>query len=295
MLKEKLLYGLKWQFQDPVTSIMERIIEFHNGIMFYMVIVVTLVFWMLTSIIWHFGLNMRYHIVSTLIDLSGNVWSRLTNYLYILLDVRVGKLKTESVGQRSLHEVLRSRNEFKQLRFIMHGQLLEIIWTITPSIVLVCIAVPSFAMLYSMEELVEPALTLKVIGYQWYWSYEYVDYLDKDIKFDSYMVTEDSLELGDLRLLEVDNPVFLPVNTNIRVIVTAADVLHCWAVPSFGVKMDCVPGRLNQTLFFVKQTGIYYGQCSELCGVNHGFMPIAIRVVPESVFDFWVQFKLSDN
>ena len=133
-----------------------------------------------------------------------------------------------------------------------------------------------------MDEIIDPALTIKVIGRQWYWGYEYSDYATfdgKSIEFDSYLVPEEELQTGDLRLLEVDNRVIVPVNTHVRVIVTAADVLHCWAVPSLGVKLDGVPGRLNQTSFLANREGVYYGNCSEICGVNHGFMPIVVEAV----------------
>jgi cytochrome c oxidase subunit 2 len=180
---------------------------------------------------------------------------------------------------------------------IIHGTTIEIAWTVTPSLILMVIAVPSFALLYSMDEVVDPALTLKAIGHQWYWTYEYSDYSDADdgsLVFDSYMIPEDDLELGQLRLLEVDNRVVLPVQTHIRVIVTAADVLHSWAVPSLGLKCDAVPGRLNQTSLFLKREGVFYGQCSELCGVNHGFMPIVVEGVALQDYLTWVSNKLED-
>jgi len=131
--------------------------------------------------------------------------------------------------------------------------------------------------------MIDPALTLKVVGHQWYWSYEFSDYVTLDggenLDFDSYMLALGDLTLGNLRLLEVDNRVVLPINTHIRIIVTAADVLHSWAIPSFGLKVDACPGRLNQTSLFIKREGTYYGQCSEICGVNHGFMPIVVKAV----------------
>lgn len=174
---------------------------------------------------------------------------------------------------------------------VTHGETIEIIWTITPALILMMIGVPSFTLLYSMDEVIDPAITIKAIGHQWYWTYEYSDYASKDgdsIVFDSYMIPTDDLEPGGLRLLEVDNRVVIPVNTHVRVIVTAADVLHCWTVPSFGVKLDGVPGRLNQLSFFVKREGVYYGQCSELCGVNHGFMPIVVEVVSMDKYLSWL-------
>ena len=158
---------------------------------------------------------------------------------------------------------------------ITHGTTIEVIWTITPSIILMVIAVPSFALLYSIDEVIDPSVTLKAIGHQWYWSYEYGDYSNanqESINFDSYMISDDDLEKGQIRLLEVDNRVILPVKTHIRALVTSADVLHSWAIPSLGVKMDACPGRLNQVSIFIKRKGTFFGQCSELCGVQHGFM-----------------------
>jgi cytochrome c oxidase subunit 2 len=174
---------------------------------------------------------------------------------------------------------------------VTHGETLEIVWTIIPSIILMIIGVPSFTLLYSMDEVIDPALTLKVIGRQWYWTYEYSDYATSDtdsIVFDSYMVPTEDLEPGGLRLLEVDNRVVLPVNTHVRVLVTASDVIHCWAVPSFGIKIDAMPGRLNQVALFINREGSFYGQCSELCGVNHGFMPIVVEAVSVPAYLEWV-------
>lgn len=181
---------------------------------------------------------------------------------------------------------------------ILHGSTIEIAWTILPCLILVLIAVPSFALLYSMDEVVNPAVTVKAIGHQWYWSYEYSDYNESDeqtLAFDSYMIPEDDLQVGQLRLLEVDNRVVLPVNTHIRVIITSADVLHSWAIPSLGIKCDAVPGRLNQTPLFIKREGVFYGQCSELCGANHGFMPIVVESVSLQDYIAWVSNKIQEG
>jgi cytochrome c oxidase subunit 2 len=167
-----------------------------------------------------------------------------------------------------------------------HSTPLEITWTIVPALILLVIAVPSFALLYSIDEMIDPSVTLKVIGHQWYWSYEYSDFkvFEQDefqhgLQFDAYMISLDELGLGNLRLLEVDHRIVLPTNTHIRILVTAADVLHSWAIPSFGLKIDACPGRLNQTSVFVKRPGVFFGQCSEICGVNHGFMPVVIKTL----------------
>lgn len=180
---------------------------------------------------------------------------------------------------------------------LTHGTFIEIIWTTTPALILLIIAIPSFSLLYAMDEIISPAITIKSLGHQWYWSYEYSDYLNTEnetINFDSYMIPEEDLEVGHLRLLEVDNRMVIPVNTHIRIIISAADVLHSWAVPSLGVKCDAIPGRLNQASLFIKREGLYYGQCSEICGINHGFMPIVVEVVKLPNYIFWVSNKLSD-
>jgi len=233
-----------WQtgFQDPATPVMEGIINLHNDIMFFLVVIGTLTGWML------FRTCLGY-------------------------DESVSPVPSKTV----------------------HGTTIEIVWTITPALVLMIIAVPSFALLYAMDEIIDPAITLKIVGHQWYWTYEYSDYCadgSEPIAFDSYMLAEDDLEAGNLRLLEVDNRVVLPVDTHVRLIITAADVLHCWAMPSFGVKMDACPGRLNQTSIFIKREGTYYGQCSEICGVNHGFMPIVVDAVSLEDYVRWVSSKI---
>lgn len=172
-----------------------------------------------------------------------------------------------------------------------HNTFLEIAWTVIPVLILIFIAIPSFRLLYFMDktEITEADMTLKVIGYQWYWGYEYPD--NGNIAFDSYMIADEDLKPDQLRLLEVDNRVVLPVNTNIRIQITAADVLHAWAVPAFGIKMDAVPGKLNEVWVRIDRPGVYRGQCSELCGVNHAFMPIVIEAVSKEEFNQWVQRK----
>ena len=172
-------------------------------------------------------------------------------------------------------------------KYLNHGTLIELIWTITPALVLIAIAFPSFRLLYLLDEVISPTVTIKVTGHQWYWSYEYSDYITESgdpIEYDSYMIPESDLELGQFRLLDVDNKVVIPVDTHVRFIVTGADVLHDFAVPSLGIKIDATPGRLNQTSIIAERTGTFYGQCSEICGVWHGFMPIAVESV--TVQDF---------
>lgn len=171
-------------------------------------------------------------------------------------------------------------------RYLIEAQQIETIWTILPAIILLFLALPSLRLLYLTDEISNPRITLKAIGHQWYWRYEYTDFID--IEIDSYITPTPDLSPGDFRLLEVDNRVVLPIQIEIRVLVTAADVIHAWTVPSLGVKVDAVPGRLNQLGFTINQPGVFYGQCSEICGANHSFIPISIESVNIKSFISWI-------
>ncbi|WGF86945.1 cytochrome c oxidase subunit II [Marinivivus vitaminiproducens] len=168
-----------------------------------------------------------------------------------------------------------------------HHTLIEVVWTAVPVLVLVVIAIPSFKLLYFMDKATNPEMTIKATGHQWYWSYEYPD--NGNFYFDAYMIPDTDLQPGQLRLLETDNRVVIPAGTDIRILVTAGDVLHSWAMPSMGVKTDAVPGRVNETWIRAEEPGVYYGQCSELCGQLHGFMPITIEAKTREEFDAWAQ------
>nr|UZC53678.1 cytochrome c oxidase subunit II [Ultragryllacris sp. 1 JL-2022a] len=172
-------------------------------------------------------------------------------------------------------------------RYLLEGQTIEIIWTILPAFTLIFIALPSLRLLYLLDESFDPFLTIKSIGHQWYWSYEYSDLRDP-LEFDSYMIPYNEMDLNGFRLLDVDNRTVLPMNTQIRMLITAADVIHSWTVPSLGVKVDATPGRLNQINFFMNRPGLFYGQCSEICGANHSFMPIVIESVNMKTFINWL-------
>jgi len=248
-------------FQDPATKIFSSIIDLHHGIMFYMCIVVVLVTWML---------------------------------LNILITFSVNRLKTK---YNLLEDILESRNLVDKTKNITHNEVIEIVWTLVPTFVLILIAMPSFTLLYQIDEISDVVMTLKVIGHQWYWSYEYSDFFEqyKDFGFDSYMISEGELNEGNKRLLDVDNCVYLPIDVDVNVIITATDVLHSWAVPALGVKMDAVPGRLNQVQLNINRPGIFYGQCSEICGVNHGFMPIKILAVDLEIFKNWFLYNFYKN
>ena len=167
-----------------------------------------------------------------------------------------------------------------------HNTFIEIMWTVIPCLILIVIAVPSFRLLYKQDIIPKADVTIKATGYQWYWGYEYPD---QNIAFDANMIDTKNLKSNQLRLLETDNHVVVPVNKVIKVLITANDVLHAWAVPSFGVKRDAVPGRINETWFKAEKEGVYYGQCSELCGSRHSFMPITVRVVSDKQYNEWLK------
>lgn len=233
----------EWQIgmQDNATPSAEGILELHDTIFFYIIVITVLVFWMLGSTVLNFSKTAIAH------------------------------------------------------KYTNHGTMIELIWTITPALVLVAIAFPSFKLLYLMDEVISPSMTIKVAGHQWYWSYEYSDYITADgdsVEFDSYMVPDTDLEVGQLRLLDVDNRVVVPVDTHIRFIVTGADVIHSFAVPALGIKVDAVPGRLNQTSILVQREGVFYGQCSEICGVWHAFIPISVEAVSMEKYIAWLDSQL---
>jgi cytochrome c oxidase subunit II len=226
-------------FQDSATPQMEGLVELHDIIMYYLVIILFSVGWILFSLIWNFNNNK----------------SPISH------------------------------------KYLNHGTLIELIWTITPAVVLILIAFPSFKLLYLMDEINDPSMTIIAEGHQWYWSYQYPDFLDLNddlIEFDSYIVPDSDLESGALRLLEVDNRVILPELTHIRILVTSGDVIHSFAVPSLGLKVDAYPGRLNEISVFINREGVYYGQCSEICGILHSSMPIAIEAISPSKFINWL-------
>lgn len=169
-----------------------------------------------------------------------------------------------------------------------HNVLIEIIWTLIPALILVSIAIPSFKNLYYMDKDHKTDMSIKVVAHQWYWSYEYNSETHGDFGFDSYMINDSDIKPGQIRLLDVDNPVVLPVETDVKIIITSADVIHSWAIPALGIKIDAIPGRVNETWLRINKKGTYYGQCSELCGTGHGFMPIAIRAVEKEEYNKWL-------
>nr|UJG10804.1 cytochrome c oxidase subunit II [Ips subelongatus]UUG47513.1 cytochrome c oxidase subunit II [Ips subelongatus]UUG47578.1 cytochrome c oxidase subunit II [Ips subelongatus]UUG47630.1 cytochrome c oxidase subunit II [Ips subelongatus] len=197
-----------------------------------------------------------------------------TLLILIIITILVGQMLISMLFNKFTH------------RFLLEGQLIEMIWTILPALILIVIALPSLRILYILDELYSPMITIKAIGHQWYWSYEYSDY--KKIEFDSYMIPSNESKNFNFRLLDVDNRLVVPFNSQIRILTTSADVIHSWAIPSLGIKMDSTPGRLNQTNFFINRAGLFFGQCSEICGANHSFMPISIESISPKYFISWI-------
>jgi len=175
---------------------------------------------------------------------------------------------------------------------LLESQIIECIWTIIPAIILIQIAIPSLLLLYMLDESIDSNLTIKAIGHQWYWRYEYRDFWaigrGSQVEFDAYMIPTNELEVNMFRLLDVDTRIVVPFNIHVRILISSADVLHAWTVPSLGVKADAVPGRLNQVKFIAQRAGLFFGQCSEICGANHRFIPIVLEVVNSKTFLNWI-------
>jgi cytochrome c oxidase subunit 2 len=237
-------------FQDEASKAMLLIVKFHHDVMFYLVVIFGFTLTILLKILHHFSVSNHYRLASA-----------KSNVLVLTQD-------------------------FSAVTW------LEVIWTLVPMAILFAIAYPSISLIYKIDTLLEPAVTIKVIGHQWYWSYETNDVLTiskspnsiKQFTFDAYMVPTDDLTVGQFRLLETTEALYLPLDSDVRLIITSTDVLHSWAVPSLGIKVDAVPGRLNQAVTHIFRPGSFYGQCSEICGVNHGFMPIKVIAVDMDVY-----------
>nr|CAM33313.1 cytochrome oxidase subunit II [Meligethes thalassophilus]CAM33314.1 cytochrome oxidase subunit II [Meligethes thalassophilus] len=197
----------------------------------------------------------------------------------IIITILVGQLMSSLFFNKFTH------------RFLLEGQLIEIIWTILPAVVLLFIALPSLRLIYILDEVNNPLVSIKSIGHQWYWSYEYSDF--SNIEFDSYMIPMNEMKSFNFRLLDVDNRIVIPFNSQIRMLVTSADVIHSWTIPSIGVKIDATPGRLNQISFSTNRSGLFFGQCSEICGANHSFMPIVLESISIKYFIKWI-FNMSE-
>lgn len=227
-------------FQDTASPQMEGLVELHNNILFYLVIILFVVTWILFSIV------INYNTAKSPIS----------------------------------------------YKYLNHGTLVELLWTISPALILILIAFPSFKLLYLMDDVNDPSMSVIAEGHQWYWSYQYCDFLTDDnetVEYDSYLVPESDLQQGALRLLEVDNRLIMPELTHIRLVTIGADVIHSFACPTLGIKCDAYPGRLNQSSIYMNREGVFYGQCSELCGILHSSMPVVIESVSIEKFLSWLR------
>jgi len=296
-------------FQDPATPAMEGIIFFHNELMGLLIFILIFVTWMLFVVVVQFG----HYYKSGNLSLNSSrfyyfmfkVWGRFTDYVlydtlltaYFAWLERCPEAKWERIvsyrRRRRFLKRFENRRKFIRATFaskISQHVLLEIIWTIIPCGFILLIMFPSFALLYGIDEIVIPMITIKIYGYQWYWNYQHINYLEpfgENYRTDyiSTMVPEEYLEFGQFRLLTVDEPLYMPIGVHVRLLVGSMDVIHSFAVPSFGIKNDAIPGRLTQAFVFIKRAGIFYGQCSELCGVRHAFMPIEVYGISFEDYD----------
>jgi heme/copper-type cytochrome/quinol oxidase subunit 2 len=293
ILKDKCAPGLEWALHNPpkphaFTSLPLQSASFTN-------ISSTIVFGILGSV---FLFTLEYSCdaprawglyfqdsaspqMEALVELHDNIMYYLVAILFAVAWIQAAIIRNFESSKSPISN-----------KYLNHGTLIELIWTITPALILVLIAFPSFKLLYLMDEVTDPSLSVLAEGHQWYWSYEYPDFLNSDgdfVEFDSYLVPESDLEEGSLRMLEVDNRVILPEITHTRFILTAADVIHSFAIPALGVKCDAYPGRLNQFSVLINRLGTFYGQCSEICGILHSSMPIVVESVPLVKFLSWLQ------
>lgn len=308
-------------FQSPATPIMEGIIDLHNYIFFYLILVFVVVAWMFCYILINFFFASTFFYDFFLKNAFFKNYNIIDNNLvlfffkfYYKIMERNSNISFEqfmiNIKEKLILNTYSKLEDYKYTKKIVEHAGIELIWTILPSIILVLIAIPSFALLYAMDEIIDPKVTVKAIGYQWFWNYEYAEtkdeilFYDKTdllgynlreyrnyLNFDSVMYTYEELPFGFHRLLDVDHQMILPTNVHIRLMITGGDVIHSWSVPALGVKVDAIPGRMNQVGVFIKREGIFYGQCSELCGVNHGFMPIAVKAVNYDKFIKWYYNK----
>jgi len=328
-----------YTLQESGNFFMDNIIYFHDLVLCILFFILILVTWFLIATLLYFGhpkvykklylsYENLYNSIFSFLDLIFfciNLYRVETKYFtswdtidYFMMRLEFleyvpglyfPKKNSKALG---LGKFLSSHNV--EYRYYFYSDVkLEFVWTLFPSLVLLLLAIPSFGLLFSVEKVSAPEMTVKVIGHQWYWEYQYMDYIDfKEIveteneKFvylnktednyiiESYMIADEDLDKGQLRLLEVDKKLVLPTNTSIRLLITSDDVLHSWAVPGLGIKVDACPGRINELVIKIRENGVYYGQCSELCGWYHGFMPIVIQAIKVEDFKLWALSSFLD-
>src|SRR5579883_1551528 len=308
-LKYLLLnYFLNIYFNEAVTPVMEGIVDLYYRIIILIIIIFCIIMWFLFYILfsaywlWLYKKYTYYYL--TINENPEYIIAERTNLFWMCNPPQYNYYNVfKNFYLSEVYDRTSIVSEFLITRKINSNVLLELLWTIVPIIIIIVMAIPSFILLYDIDEVMNSNITVKVLGYQWYWNYEYsnnefvvgYDYLNdilnytqsctyKNVKYDSVIINEMDLNLGHYRLLDVTKSLVLPIDTHIRVLVTAMDVIHSWAVPSLGVKIDAIPGRLNQIGLYINHLGVLYGQCSELCGVNHGFMPIKVEAIDISLF-----------
>jgi len=330
-----------YNLQESGNFFMDNVIYFHDLVLCILFFILILVTWFLFVTLLYFGHPGKFKVLCIKIDEVLNIIRSKADYWLFMYHLY--KFETSEFPDIKSHiEYIWSRVDFSidyepdymfppinltglplneflvskgvEYRYYFYSDVkLEFIWTLFPSLVLLLLAIPSFGLLFSVEKVSAPEITIKVIGHQWYWEYQYMDfinyketieteenifvYLNKDEDnyiVESYMIADEDLDKGQLRLLEVDKKLVLPSNTSIRLLITSDDVLHSWAVPALGIKVDACPGRINELVIKIREDGVYYGQCSELCGWYHGFMPIVIQAIEPEVFKVWAMNSFLD-
>lgn len=307
------LFHTSYGFQDSATATSQAIIDLHNDLMFFLVVVVVLISYLLGSAIYFHYLSTTQYYIGPRCHGPSDDDEDSDKIPHLRTSIEDADLPVIEVGKEDpiFNSPLIIRSEINhqtrpQLVTSLknHDALLEIVWTIVPAIILIAMIAPSFALIYSLDEVVAPLITLKITGRQWYWSYDYtlkalpdepLMALSRTIskhfifrkRFDSIMLSTKDLFFGEHRLLEVNRKLTVPAQIPLRLLITASDVLHSWAVPAMGAKIDACPGRLNQTSLFIKREGVFYGQCSEICGIGHGFMPVVVQTADLGGFYRW--------
>lgn len=283
-------------FKDPSTEFAQSLINLHHWLLYYIIITCVFVFYLLARIVYLFSWKRNnkffgYFFLYSIFDNKKFFTNKVINsYLF-------SWVKKLFIIQTPLWYVRYNKFVILNIVGLSEYTVLEIIWTLIPSVVIVWILIPSFTLLYSVDSILDPLITVIVVGHQWYWSYEISENsyffkdlnINKELGFDSNLLKGEDLVFGTHRLLEVNNRLVLPVGIPIQFLITSGDVLHSWAIPEMGIKVDAIPGRLNQVITELKRPGVFYGQCSELCGVEHGFMPIVLHVVPLDSYLNWLE------
>jgi len=296
-----------WQFElgfiEPGSAFAESLFDLYNFIWIFLTFVLILVFILLTRILYLFIWNLKivkFEYFKIFYNFFHDYYLSFVHIFFFNRDSVINNLyKINRVDNDSINFTVfylnYDRYEFLNISDLNEHKKLEVIWSMLPALILILLIGPTFSLIFSLDPDIDPVYTVKVIGHQWYWTYAFDGVQSNDnyfnLVFDSVMKNESDLEKGQLRLLEVDNRLILPVCVPIRFLITATDVIHSWAVPALGLKVDAIPGRINQFLVEIKRPGVFYGQCSEICGPMHGFMPIVIQALNLNEFEEWLMSK----